>query len=158
MDVRCLPALVMLVLPATLLGCGGGGDDDPPAARGSGSASVPAAVTPTPTPTPTATPEAITTHVKDCFDAICRLKVTRPVRVPLDFKKFHYSSFKIVAIGPDSLTYRVDTPRDGELGSTLGVGGSGGFSFRSDPEVSLRLESAHKGVAVLAITQGKPNN
>jgi hypothetical protein len=158
--VRFSPALVLVLLPAALAGCGGN-DDRPSAARGSGSAfatasaTASAAPTPTPTPTPTLAPAKVTTRVKDCFDGNCRLKVGGPVRIPLNAKKFHYSSLEVVSVTAHSLTYQVPYPQGGGAAQTLGVGGSGSFGYRSDPAVEVRLESVTRGKAVLALTPGK---
>jgi hypothetical protein len=97
----------------------------------------------------------VTTKVRDCVDGNCRLRVAAPVRVGLDAKKFHYSSFEIVAITSHSLTYQVRYPQGGGAIQVLGVGGSGSFGFRSHPSIEVRLESVTRNKAVVDVTVGK---
>ena len=103
-----------------------------------------------PTPTRTAPPE--TTDPKDCFDAECTLKVSKPVTIPLDKKKFHYPEMKVVAVDSKNLSYQVDYPGGGGAQQVLSPGGGSGFGFRSYPSIEVKLLSITKGTARLSLT------
>jgi predicted small lipoprotein YifL len=144
-------SLVPLLL-APLAGCGtqpDGPPEKPPAATKSSSDGS-AKNKPSKKPSPTPPPE--TTDPKDCFDAECTLKVTKPVTIPLDKKKFHYPEMKVVAFDSKSLSYQVDYPGGGGAQQVLSPGGGSGFGFRSNPSVEVKLLSITKGTARLSLT------
>jgi hypothetical protein len=128
------------VLPAVLLGCGGPAADRP----------APRPTTPAPAP-PSPTPGS---DVKACFDGDCLLTVTRPIKIPLDAKRYYYPVFAITAVTPDRIGYRVDYPNGGHAEQWLGQGGSSSFGSRSHTQVNVRLVSITRGRAVLAISPG----
>jgi hypothetical protein len=148
--VPLLPLLPLLL--ALLAGCdtqAEGAPEKPPAATKSSSDGS-SKNTPSKKPSPTAHPD--TTDPKDCFDAECTLKVSKPVTIPLDKKKFHYPEMKVVAVDSGSLSYQVDYPGGGGAQQVLSPGGGSGFGFRSHPSVEVKLLSITKGTARLSLT------
>ena len=151
---RRLMAFVPLVplLLAPLAGCGtqpDGPPEKPPAATKSSSDG---SSKNKPSKKPSPTPPQETTDPKDCFDAECTLKVSKPVTIPLDKKKFHYPEMKVVAVDSKSLSYQVDYPGGGGAQQVLSPGGGSGFGFRSYPSVEVKLLSITKGTARLSLT------
>lgn len=96
-----------------------------------------------------------TTRVSDCFDGECLLKVSKPVDIRLNAKKYYYPEMSIVAIDAKSITYTVDYPHGGGAQQVLGPGGGGGFGFRSYPSVKVTLVSIKKGTALVSISPEK---
>jgi hypothetical protein len=145
-------------------GGGGGGGDDKGQARPSASdspssdrpARSPSASPSASTPSPTRTAGPTTSDPEDCFDGDCRLKLSAPTTIRLDAEKFHYPEMRVVRVGPDSLTYRVDYPGGGGAEQNLSPGGGSAFSFRSQTPVEVTLESITDGKAVLALSPGTP--
>ncbi|MFI6540725.1 hypothetical protein ACIBHY_50280 [Nonomuraea sp. NPDC050547] len=113
-----------------------------------------ASATESPTPSPSPTRQA-TTKVKDCFDGDCLLKLSKPVTIRLNAKKFYYPKFEVVAIDARTITYRVEYPHGGGSEQRLGEGGGGGFAFRKHTPVEVRLVSIKKGQALLSVSPGE---
>ncbi|MFI7639363.1 hypothetical protein [Nonomuraea sp. NPDC049400] len=167
---RRLPAVALPVIAlCALAGCGSP-EATPRAASPSAAASTSAAPssapatsappTTTPTSTPTPTPEATpsrkpTSRIKDCFDGDCLLKVSRPVTIPLNAKKFYYPKFEIVSVKSKTLTYWVEYPHGGGAQQVMGEGSRSSFGFRSRTPVEVSLVSIEKGKALLSISPGK---
>ncbi|MEU4832673.1 hypothetical protein [Streptosporangium sp. NPDC023615] len=164
---RLLPVLAV----CALTGCGSP-DAGPQAAPSSHTPGTPAtsttsttspeapAVSPTATPSPPSSPSPSpsrkpTTRVKDCFDGDCLLKLSEPVTIRLNAKKFHYPRFKVVAVKANTITYWVEHANGGGAWQTLGEGGSSSFSFRERTPVEVSLVSIKKGRALLSISPGK---
>ncbi|MEU9791785.1 hypothetical protein AB0E27_14370 [Streptomyces sparsogenes] len=163
--------LVASVTPLLLLlvGCGSSADS-PPTARPSAS-DTPSSVRPSKTapsrtsapartPSPSATTRTAaptTSNPKDCFDGYCTLKLSKPLTIRLDTKKFYYPEMTVVAVGPDSLTYRVDYPHGGGAQQILSPGGGSAFGFRSHTTVEVKLVSITGGTALLALSPGTPD-
>lgn len=156
----------LVVLPLILTSCGIS-PDEPKAAEGKTSPGAAASASPaptgggdasTPTPAAPASPDAQepTTKVKDCFDGDCLLKVTEPVDIKLDAKKYYYKKIQIVDVGEKTMTYVVDYPHGGGAQQMLGPGGSSSFGFRSYPSINVTLVSAKKGRLLVSITPGTP--
>ncbi|MFI6904860.1 hypothetical protein ACIBKY_26595 [Nonomuraea sp. NPDC050394] len=124
-----------------------------PSKPGTPATSAPATESPTPSPSPT---REATTKVKDCFDGDCLLKLSKPVTIRLNAKKFYYPKFEVVAIDADTITYRVDYPHGGGSEQRLGEGGGGAFAFRKHTPVEVRLVSIKKGRALLSVSPGEP--
>ncbi|MFI6290824.1 hypothetical protein ACIBEJ_04525 [Nonomuraea sp. NPDC050790] len=116
--------------------------------------STPAPETPSPTPSPSPTREP-TTKVKDCYDGDCLLKLSKPVTIWLNAKKFYYPKFEIVAVKADRITFWVEYPHGGGAEQTLGEGGGSSFSFRDRTPVDVTLVSIRNGRAVLSVSPGK---
>ncbi|SEG88349.1 hypothetical protein SAMN05444920_106226 [Nonomuraea solani] len=151
---RLLPVLAL----CALAGCGSPAPAPPAAAPSNTPATSTPAATPTPAPTPTSTPSPSrkpTTKVKDCYDADCLLKLSRPVTIRLNAKKFYYPKFEIVAVSAKTITYVVEYPHGGGAQQVLGKGGSSGFGFRDRPTVEVTLVSIRKGQALLSISPRK---
>ena len=162
---RHLPVLVALTL--ILAGC----DSETPTAQpppSSPAVSLTPSATPSPSLAPSPTPSAVPTpttakprptappsrNVKDCYDGNCTLLLSKPTRVPLNAKKFHYSSMRVTAISTKSLTYKVPYPGGGGAQSTIGVGlGSSTFGFRGSPTVEVGLTLV-KGKPALVLQVG----
>ncbi|MET0496339.1 MAG: hypothetical protein ABW000_24695 [Actinoplanes sp.] len=159
---------VLAALALILAGC----DSETPTAQPQPSS--PPATTASPTPTPSATPTPATPtpatptpttakprptappsrNVRDCYDGNCTLLLTKPTRIPLNVKKFHYSSMRVTAISKKSLTYLVPYPGGGGAQSTIGVGlGGSTFSFRGSPAVEVGLTLV-KGKPALVLQVG----
>lgn len=94
--------------------------------------------------------------MRDCFDGDCLLRVSRPVTIRLNAKKFYYRQFHILDVGKSSITYLVEYPHGGGAQATLGKGGTSSFGFRKRPTVEVSLVSVKKGRALVSITAGKP--
>lgn len=148
---RGLVALIPVFVVA-LAGCGG-----------THTAAAPAKTKAKPSPSRTASPspsptEPPTSDVKDCRDGTCLLKVSGPVRVPLNKKKFHYSSLRVVDVTSSSLSYQVPYPNGGGSSQTLSPGGGGAFGFRTSPSIAVKLVSMKHGHGLLSLTAGKSLN
>jgi hypothetical protein len=165
---RRLPAVALPVLAlCALAGCGSP-EATPRAASPSAAASTSAApssapatsapptTTPASTPTPEATPSRKpTSRIKDCFDGDCLLKVSGPVTIPLNAKKFYYPKFEVVSVKSKTLTYWVEYPHGGGAQQVMGKGARSSFGFRSRTPVEVSLVSIEKGKALLSISPGK---
>ncbi|GAA3154621.1 hypothetical protein GCM10020001_092870 [Nonomuraea salmonea] len=126
-----------------------------PTSAAEASATPSASPTPSPSPSPTKKRKA-TSRVRDCFDGDCLLRVSRPVTIRLNAKKFYYRQFHILDVGKSSITYLVEYPHGGGAQATLGKGGTSSFGFRKRPTVEVSLVSVKKGRALVSITAGKP--
>ncbi|MBB5078996.1 hypothetical protein [Nonomuraea endophytica] len=123
----------------------------------------PQAATPAPTPsTPTTSASATespsrepTTKVKACFDGDCLLKLSKPVTIRLNAKKFYYPKLEVVAIDKDTITYWVEYPHGGGVEQRLGEGGGSSFAFRENTPVEVKLVSITKGQALLSLSPGE---
>ncbi|MFI6504461.1 hypothetical protein [Nonomuraea typhae] len=120
------------------------------AAAPSPTPSTSAAATETPSP-----PRKPTTRVKDCFDGRCLLKVSRPITIQLDAKKFYYPTLEIVAIGADTITCWVEYPNGGGARSSAGEDGPFTFGVTGYPSVEVRPVSIENGQAVVSISPVK---
>ncbi|MEV4803226.1 hypothetical protein AB0K18_24745 [Nonomuraea sp. NPDC049421] len=127
----------------------------PPASTPEASTTPSVSPTPSPSPSPTKKRKA-TSRVRDCFDGDCLLRVSRPVTIRLNAKKFYYRQFHILDVGKSSITYLVEYPHGGGAQATLGKGGTSSFGFRKRPTVEVSLVSVKKGRALVSITAGKP--
>ncbi|WP_198958220.1 hypothetical protein [Amycolatopsis sp. KNN50.9b] len=105
---------------------------------------VPPATSATPTTTPPSTnpnpPAPPSSKVRDCFDGDCTLLLAKPTTIPLDAKRFHYSSMRVTAFSADSLSFAVTYPQGGGTQSSIGPGlGSASFGFRGSPSIEVGL-------------------
>ena len=138
-----------LGLTLILAGCGGSGTDQH-AASPSRSAAPPS---PSPSPSPSPTQPA-TRDVRDCYDADCTLLVTKPLRIPLNAKLFHYPAVIVESLAGGTLTYRVDYPQGGMSEAHLSPGNSSSFGYRSATPITVKLLSLKHGTAILSLTPG----
>jgi hypothetical protein len=133
--------VVFAAFALALIGCGGktpvAQAPSPSAARTSSPPPSEPASSPTASRNPPAPPSS---NVKDCFDADCTLVLSKPAKIPLDAKRFHYSSMRVTAISAQSLTFTVDYPQGGGSSSTIGPGlANGSFGFRGSPLIEVGL-------------------
>lgn len=150
---RGLVALIP-VLAVGLAACGGTDTAAKPA-KPAAKASPSRTASPSRSPEPSEPP---TSDVKDCRDGTCLLKVDGPVRIPLDKKRFHYSSLRVVDVTSSSLSYQVPYPNGGGSSQTLSPGGGGAFGFRTRPSIAVKLVSMKDGKGLLSLTAGKSLN
>lgn len=95
-------------------------------------------VRPRPRPKPTRT-EKPTSDIHDCYDGNRLLKVSDPVRIPLNKKKFHYSSMQVVEVTPSGLRFHVPYPNGGG----------------TRPSIEVKLISMKRGKGLLSLTAQK---
>ena len=148
---RSTAAGLLVACTVSLADCAGTGPAATPPVAGTPAAGTPGAppitsttAPPTPAPTSTRPPartEPPTTDVADCRDGSCTLVVRKPVRIPLDASRFHYSSLRLLDVSSDGLELQ---PTDSDGGPTISISGGGestiGFTgFRG---ITLRLDTA----------------
>lgn len=153
---RKVTALAALSLALT--GCGSApvaSPPTPPVSTTNAPAASPASSAPpltppptTATPTPAATsrsanpnpPAPPSNKVRDCFDGDCTLLLSRPTTIPLDAKKFYYSSLRVTAISADSLSFSVADAHGGDSEVSIGPGLGGlSFGFGDSPSLEVGL-------------------
>ncbi|MEV1169504.1 hypothetical protein [Nonomuraea sp. NPDC049784] len=83
------------------------------------------------------------------------MKLSRPVTIRLDAKKFSYPKFEVVAVKANTITYWMEYPHGGGAQQVLGKGASSSLGFRSRTPVEVSLVSIEKGKALLSISPGK---
>jgi hypothetical protein len=110
---RAVRSLMIVIAALVLAGCSSDGRSSG-SAGGSPTTGDSTSATPTPaSPTPQSAADG--TDLSACKDGTCEVKVTRPVNIRMDVRRFKVGTVRLMSIKDDEVSFTITLPASGQF-------------------------------------------